>query len=140
MHTVVVFIGSELRILCPYIFYLPPSGGSNDHEFWGTAHQLGDQMDADTEESCTTYNVLKVARHLFTWTANASFGDFTDRALWNGIIGNQVGWTVSMGYQGRCTVDDALFGLLKGRLGASLPRDNDFALNLPFTEPGFTRL
>jgi DUF1680 family protein len=29
------------------------TGGSNDHEYWGVAHQLGDQMNADTEESCT---------------------------------------------------------------------------------------
>jgi DUF1680 family protein len=34
------------------------TGGSSDHEYWGTAMQLGDQMDSSTEESCTQYNVL----------------------------------------------------------------------------------
>lgn len=34
-------------------------------------------------------NDLQVARHLYTWTANSTFFDFFDRALWNGIVGNQ---------------------------------------------------
>jgi uncharacterized protein len=65
------------------------TGGSNDHEFWGTANQMGDQMDADTEESCTTYNILKVARHMYSWSANPSLVDFYERALFNGLLGNQ---------------------------------------------------
>lgn len=36
------------------------TGGSNDHEHWGAPHLMGDQLDGDTEESCTTYNILKV--------------------------------------------------------------------------------
>ena len=50
----------------------------------------GDQLNGNTEESCTQYNILKVARHLFTWTANASYADFAERAVLNGILGNQV--------------------------------------------------
>ena len=65
------------------------TGGSNDGEHWGAAHALGDEMNADTEESCTTYNVIKIARHRFAWTLNASEFDFYERALTNGLIGNQ---------------------------------------------------
>ena len=40
------------------------TGGSNSGEMWGAPHRLGDGLNADTEESCTTYNVLKVRRIL----------------------------------------------------------------------------
>ncbi len=65
------------------------TGGSNDAEHWGPPHQMGDQLNGDTEESCTTYNILKVARHLFEWSADAKLADFYERALLNGMTGNQ---------------------------------------------------
>jgi hypothetical protein len=34
------------------------SGGSNDGEHWTQPDRMGDQLNADTEESCTQYNVL----------------------------------------------------------------------------------
>lgn len=46
-------------------------------------------MDGDTEESCTQYNILKVSRHMFTWTADPRLADFYERAFFNGIVGNQ---------------------------------------------------
>ena len=66
------------------------TGGSNSHEHWFNASLLGDSLDGDTEESCTTYNVLKVARHLFGWGADARLADFYERAFLNGIMGNIV--------------------------------------------------
>ena len=36
-----------------------------------------------TEESCTTYNALKVSRHLFGWTAAAPLADYYERTLLN---------------------------------------------------------
>jgi DUF1680 family protein len=36
------------------------TGGSSDNEHWGPPHRLGDELNANTEESCTTYNILKV--------------------------------------------------------------------------------
>ena len=36
------------------------------------------------------YNVLKIARHLFRWHAEVGVADFYERALLNGIIGNQL--------------------------------------------------
>jgi hypothetical protein len=65
------------------------TGGSNDHEYWGAPHMLGDQMDSSTEESCTQYNILKVARHLYQWSGSSTYADFYERALFNGLIGNQ---------------------------------------------------
>ncbi|KAK3239640.1 hypothetical protein CYMTET_50452 [Cymbomonas tetramitiformis] len=65
------------------------TGGSNDGEHWGPALRLGDELNANTEESCTQYNMLKVARHLFQWSAEAAYADFYERAILNGILGNQ---------------------------------------------------
>ena len=49
-----------------------PTGGSSDGEMWHPANRIGDSLNANTEESCTQYNIIKVARHLFAWTANSS--------------------------------------------------------------------
>ena len=54
------------------------TGGSNDGEHWTTPDRMGSQLNADTEESCTQYNILKVARHLFKWTASSTMGDFCE--------------------------------------------------------------
>ena len=53
---------------------------------WGPPHRLGDGLNADTEESCTSYNILKVARHLFSWGADPGYADFYERVLWNGCV------------------------------------------------------
>lgn len=71
-----------------------PTGGSNWHEAWHEADTLGDvakyhEHGADSQESCTQYNILKIARYLFTWTGHAGFADFYERALLNGVIGIQ---------------------------------------------------
>ena len=36
------------------------TGGSNDYEHWGAPMRVGDQLNDQTEESCTQYNMLKV--------------------------------------------------------------------------------
>eukprot|EP00050_Salpingoeca_kvevrii_P017944 m.69452 g.69452 ORF g.69452 m.69452 type:complete len:836 (-) comp7818_c0_seq2:170-2677(-) len=65
------------------------TGGSNDYEHWGPPMRLGDQLNDQTEESCTQYNMLKLARHLFLWSSDSVYADYTERALLNGIMGNQ---------------------------------------------------
>jgi uncharacterized protein len=41
----------------------------------------------NTQESCTTYNLLKVTRSLFRWTGRSNYSDFYERALTNGVLG-----------------------------------------------------
>jgi DUF1680 family protein len=38
------------------------TGGSNSGECWQAPRDLGNFLDDQTEESCTQYNILKVAR------------------------------------------------------------------------------
>ena len=49
--------------------------------------QQGDAT--ETEETCTQYNMLKMARYLFRWSGAAAFGDYYERAILNGLIGTQ---------------------------------------------------
>ena len=68
------------------------TGGSNAGEYWGPPGRLGDELTkfgGSTEESCTQYNVLKLARRMFTWTADSRLFDFYEKAFQNGLIGNQ---------------------------------------------------
>jgi hypothetical protein len=44
-------------------------------------------MGINTQESCTTYNMLKVTRSLFCWSGSSRYADFYERALTNGVLG-----------------------------------------------------
>ena len=65
------------------------TGGSNSGECWQAPRDLGNFLSGQTEESCTQYNVLKVARRLFLSQGDARHADFYELALNNGILGNQ---------------------------------------------------
>lgn len=64
------------------------TGGSSSGEMWGAANQLGDGLGDRTEESCTTYNIIKLSRAAFLRTGNSSFLDHYERAFMNGLLGN----------------------------------------------------
>jgi hypothetical protein len=65
------------------------TGGSNSGECWQGPRDLGNFLDTQTEESCTQYNTLKVARRSYLTSADPALVDFYETAIWNGIIGNQ---------------------------------------------------
>ena len=65
------------------------TGGSTDHEHWQHQNKLSCQLSNRTHESCTTYNMLKLTRHLFGWTADPRYADYYERALFNGILPTQ---------------------------------------------------
>ncbi|GAB4849773.1 hypothetical protein Ancab_004569 [Ancistrocladus abbreviatus] len=53
--------------------------------------RLGSQLKTEDEESCTTYNMLKVSRNLFRWTREITYADYYERALTNGVLSIQRG-------------------------------------------------
>jgi len=65
------------------------TGGSNEREHWPAPHRLARTLSNTNQECCTTYNMLKVTRYLFRWTADPQYADFYERAFWNGILGTQ---------------------------------------------------
>ncbi|XP_058073548.1 uncharacterized protein LOC131222487 isoform X2 [Magnolia sinica] len=67
------------------------TGGTSVSEFWSDPKRLADTLRTENQESCTTYNMLKVARHLFRWTKDIAYADYYERALTNGVLGIQRG-------------------------------------------------
>ena len=65
------------------------TGGNSDGEYFGPAGKLSDRLSDNTTETCNTYNMLKLARHLFTWSANAQIADYYEKALYNHILASQ---------------------------------------------------
>lgn len=64
-------------------------GGNSNHEYFGPADKLNDQLSSNTCETCNTYNMLKLTRHLFSWDPQASYFDFYERAHVNHILASQ---------------------------------------------------
>ncbi|XP_004507108.1 uncharacterized protein [Cicer arietinum] len=68
------------------------TGGTSVNEFWSNPKRIADNLKStENEESCTTYNMLKVSRHLFRWTKEVSYADYYERALTNGVLSIQRG-------------------------------------------------
>ena len=66
------------------------TGGTSNGESWNAdPGVLSTELSGETQEDCTTYNMLKLTRHVFSWTADPACADFYERALWNGILGSQ---------------------------------------------------
>ncbi len=64
------------------------TGGTSNAELWRTGpDEMASQLGPTTQECCCTYNMLKLTRHLFQWTADARYADYYERALFNGILG-----------------------------------------------------
>lgn len=65
------------------------NGGNSNHEHFGPADQLAQRLSDSSSESCNTYNMLKLTRHLFSWTADAGYADYYEQALYNHILAAQ---------------------------------------------------
>jgi DUF1680 family protein len=65
------------------------TGGNSDREHFFQPDQISKHLSRATTESCNTYNMLKLTRHLFTWTADEKYADYYERALYNHILGSQ---------------------------------------------------
>jgi uncharacterized protein len=65
------------------------NGGNSNNEHFGDADKLNDATGASTTESCNTYNMLKLTGHLFSWTADAKYADYYEKALYNHILASQ---------------------------------------------------
>lgn len=66
------------------------TGGTSNGERWmKEPGQLASELGGYTQECCCTYNMLKLTRHLFAWSADPRAADYYERALFNGILGTQ---------------------------------------------------
>ena len=74
------------------------TGGTSNFELWRSdPGVLSTQLSMDTAEDCCVYNMMKLTRHLFAWSPQASFMDYYERVLFNhrmGTIDPETGTTV----------------------------------------------
>lgn len=64
-------------------------GCSSQKEHYFDPARLSRFINGYTGETCCTYNMLKLSRHLFCWTADPAVADYYERALYNHILGQQ---------------------------------------------------
>lgn len=64
-------------------------GGNSNYEYLGEPDKLNDRLSDNTCETCNSYNMLKLTRHLFAWEPNSKLFDFYERTLYNHILSSQ---------------------------------------------------
>ena len=64
-------------------------GGHSDGEMFSPKEKLSQALGPNTTETCNTYNMLKLTRHLFCWEPKAEYADYYERALYNHILASQ---------------------------------------------------
>jgi uncharacterized protein len=64
-------------------------GGNSNYEYCGQPRRLSDRLSDNTCETCNTYNMLKLTRHLFCWNPIREYADYYERALYNHILASQ---------------------------------------------------
>ena len=64
-------------------------GGNSDGEMFSPKEKLSTAFGPNTTETCNTYNMLKLTRHLFCWEPRVEYADYYERALYNHILSSQ---------------------------------------------------
>jgi len=64
-------------------------GGHSLGEHFTPKERLSQALGPTTCETCNTYNLLKLTRHLFFWDPRAEYADYYERALYNHILASQ---------------------------------------------------
>ena len=97
------------------------TGGSSNNEQWMTSPgRLGAEWRAAThhQECCCAYNMMKLTRHLYSWTGDPRYFDYYERNLFNHRLGGiqpETGHTtyfLSMApgaWKGLCTEDKSFW-------------------------------
>jgi uncharacterized protein len=66
------------------------TGGTSNGEDWDTdPGNLKGALSLWSEECCCGYNMLKLTRHLYQWTADPRYFDYYERTLFNSRLGTQ---------------------------------------------------
>ena len=75
------------------------TGGTSNGEHWNSAPgDLKGELSLWSEECCCGYNMLKLARHVYQWTADPRQFDYYERTLFNSRFGTQDAQGMKMYY------------------------------------------
>ncbi|MDE3179742.1 MAG: glycoside hydrolase family 127 protein, partial [Acidobacteriota bacterium] len=84
-HDIASFFWNDVtarRVFC--------SGGTSYEEHWlAPAGALAKEVGQTMEECCCGYNMLKLTRHIYGWTADPRAMDYYERTLFNSRLGTQ---------------------------------------------------
>jgi uncharacterized protein len=83
-HEIATFFWDRVTHHRSFVF-----GGNSDGEAFFPEAETSHHLGAEGPETCNTYNMLKLTRHLFAWSPSAETMDFYERALTNHILGSQ---------------------------------------------------
>lgn len=64
-------------------------GGNSDREHFQAPNTISKYLTEQTCESCNTYNMLKLTRHLFQWSPSSHYFDYYERAHINHMLAHQ---------------------------------------------------
>jgi DUF1680 family protein len=93
MHDIAAFFWDRVALHRSWVI-----GGDSDAEHFFPIMDFSDHLSPITAETCNTYNMLKLTRHLFEWAPSAAQMDFYERALYNHILSSQDPITGMMTY------------------------------------------
>ena len=65
------------------------TGGTSNSESWPDPNALANTLSNQNQESCTSYNMLRVTRHLICWNPDPRYADYYERTYFNSILGTQ---------------------------------------------------
>lgn len=65
------------------------TGSCSQKEHFFPIDKFSHYINGYTGESCCSYNMLKLSRHLFCWNPSAKIADYYERTLLNHILGQQ---------------------------------------------------
>ncbi|MEO8416809.1 MAG: beta-L-arabinofuranosidase domain-containing protein [Ginsengibacter sp.] len=64
------------------------TGGNSNYEHFDKPGELSNLLSDNTTETCNSYNMLKLTRHLFALNPEAHYMDYYERTLYNHILGS----------------------------------------------------
>jgi len=62
------------------------TGGQTCGEIWTPKNEMSARIGDKNQEYCTVYNMMRLAGFLFRWTGDASYLDYCEKNLYNGIM------------------------------------------------------
>lgn len=65
------------------------TGGTSNGEFWHASDGIASQLGPAAEECCCSYNMMKLARHVYGWTGDPRIFDYYERLMFNVRLGTQ---------------------------------------------------
>ena len=64
-------------------------GGNSNYEHFSQPDKLSEELSSNTTETCNSYNMLKLTKHLYKLDPSSSYMDYYEKVLYNHILASQ---------------------------------------------------